>query len=61
MITLTDAEYDGLKARIAELEAALHRQFNSFENITEADTLNDAKDMAHAQIALVTAETEVKI
>jgi hypothetical protein len=59
-VSVTPGYVDNLRARITVMEEALHRQFNAFENITVADTLDDAKEMAHAQIALATVETGVK-
>ena len=45
---------------IAALEAQIHRHQNAFENITVADTLKDAQDMAHTEIAFDVATREEK-
>ena len=37
--------------RVTELEALVHRAHNQFENITVADTLDAAKDLAHHGVA----------
>jgi len=44
---LYDATVRGQALRIAVLESAVHKAYNTFENITVQRTLSDAQDQAH--------------
>jgi hypothetical protein len=50
-----DAHRDAIVKIVGDLKAQLHRAFNAFENITITDTLEDAHNQAHREVAEMTA------
>jgi hypothetical protein len=58
-VEMTESPH-GTWVSLQDHEAALHRAYSAFENITVARTLDDAKNQAHREIGVMTqADGEV--